>query len=91
MAIATWSWPGLSRPSRYWQHRANVIEIAGTSPAMTNQLPRVLPLLPQFAGGQFVGGCGTCIVIRTIGAPPVGMTWCGVLAGTMSISPLTTA
>jgi hypothetical protein len=29
--------------------------------------------------------------MRTIGAPPVGMTWCGVLAGTMSMSPLTTA
>jgi len=26
--------------------RALLIEIAGTSPAMTNRLPRVLPLLP---------------------------------------------
>jgi hypothetical protein len=25
--------------------------------------------------------------MSTIGAPPVGMTWCGVFAGTMSMSP----
>ena len=29
---------------------------------------------PQFVGGQLVGGCGTCRVMSTIGAPPVGMT-----------------
>src|SRR3954466_3413455 len=43
--------------------------------------------LLQFVGGQPVGGNGTCRVIRTIGAPPVGMTWCGVLDGTMIMSP----
>src|SRR5262249_25629280 len=29
------SWPGFSRPSRPTEHRALLIEIAGTSPAMT--------------------------------------------------------
>jgi len=34
-------------PSRSSVHRAILIEIAGTSPAMTNRPPRVLPLLPD--------------------------------------------
>ena len=41
--------------------------------------------------GQFGGaGIGTCMVMSTIGAPPVGTTWCGVLFGTISMSPFVT-
>src|SRR5215831_2760282 len=49
VAIPLGSWPGSSRPSRQLPHCALLIEIAGTSPAMTNWPPRVLPLLHRQA------------------------------------------
>src|SRR5262245_46485864 len=42
---------GLSRPSRLvWQPRASLNGIAGTSPAMTGQLPKVTRTAPVFTG-----------------------------------------
>src|SRR5262245_25042311 len=56
---------------------------AGTSGGGDAPCPHDVDALPY---GQFAGaGIGTCMVISTIGAPPVGTTWCGVLFGTISV------
>src|SRR3954465_242996 len=68
---------------------AGRVRTAGTDMAEAGPCPACGSAI--YFGGQFSGGCGTCIVINTIGAPPVGMTWCGTFAGTMSMSPTTTA
>src|SRR5690348_1635471 len=67
---------------------------AANAMAQQGRMARIMSgslLLRRPDHGQLAGaGNGTCIVMTTIGAPPDGMTWCGVFGGTISMSPFTT-